>query len=87
MRSVGVRELKERTSEILRRVRDQGEEVEITHHGRPVARLVPVTRARPSNEDLEAVWSELDRLAEEISAKWPDGISAVDAVREERRDL
>jgi antitoxin (DNA-binding transcriptional repressor) of toxin-antitoxin stability system len=33
MRSVGVRELKQRTSQVLRDLRDRGEEIAVTHHG------------------------------------------------------
>jgi prevent-host-death family protein len=38
---IGVRELNQRTSQILDRVR-QGETVIVTDHGEPVARLVPI---------------------------------------------
>ena len=59
---------------------------EVTPHVRVVARLVPVAcprrRRRPS-----ATWSTLDRVAREISARWPKGWSAVRAVREGRREL
>ena len=48
MRSVGIRELRERTSEIIGWVRDEGLEVQVTHYGRPVARLVPCPRAQPT---------------------------------------
>ena len=41
MASVGVRELRQRASELLRRV-EGGESIEITDRGRPVAVLVPV---------------------------------------------
>ena len=41
MKSIGVRELRQRASEYLREV-EAGETVEITSRGRPVARLVPV---------------------------------------------
>lgn len=41
MASVGVRELRQRASELLRRVED-GESIEITDRGRSVAVLVPV---------------------------------------------
>jgi prevent-host-death family protein len=37
----GRRELKQRTSAVLRRVRERGEEVEVTLRGRVIARLVP----------------------------------------------
>jgi prevent-host-death family protein len=41
MASVGVRELRQRASELLRRV-EQGESIEITDRGRPVAVLAPL---------------------------------------------
>lgn len=50
MRSIGVRELRQQASRFLREV-EQGETIEVTDRGRPVALLVPVPRA-----------SELERL-------------------------
>lgn len=46
MRSVGVRELRQRASEYLRLV-EAGETFEVTDRGRPVARLTPVPDASP----------------------------------------
>jgi prevent-host-death family protein len=43
MTSVGVRELRQRASELLRLV-ERGETVEITDRGRPVALLGPIPR-------------------------------------------
>ena len=44
---VGVRELRDHFSEYVERAR-AGEEVVITEHGRPIARLVPLSgRSRP----------------------------------------
>ncbi len=43
MERIGVRELKEHASEIMRRVRDQRDMYEITYRGRAIARLVPIT--------------------------------------------
>jgi len=87
MPAIGVRELKAGASRVLRRVRERGEEIEITYHGRVVARLVPVPRERPRPRASAAVWSTLDRLARDIGARWPKGRSATEAVREGRRDL
>ena len=87
MRAIGVRELKERASQVLRRVRERGEEIEVTHHGRVVARLIPVPQERRRRRTSAAAWSTLDRVAREIGARWPKGRSAVNAVREGRRDL
>jgi len=87
MRSIGIRELKARTSQVIREVRLHGGEVDITHHGRVVARLVPVAAPRPASRRSAAVWSTIDRVAREIGRRWPKGVSAVQAVREGRRDL
>jgi prevent-host-death family protein len=44
MRSIGVRELRQQASKYLREV-EEGETIEVTDRGRPVALLVPVPRA------------------------------------------
>ena len=41
MASVGIRELRQRASELIRRV-EEGESIEITDRGRPVAVLAPL---------------------------------------------
>ena len=87
MRSVGIRELRERTSEIIRLVRDEGAEVLVTHYGRPVARLLPVVSECRQEDETGGVWADLDRLAAEIGARWPEGVSAAEAVAEGRREL
>jgi prevent-host-death family protein len=46
MASVGVRELRQRASELLRRVA-AGETIEVTDRGRPVALLTPLPEAGP----------------------------------------
>ncbi len=48
MASIGVRELRQRASEYLRRV-EAGETLEVTDRGRPVALLTPI----PSTSRLE----------------------------------
>ena len=87
MDSVGVRELKEHTSAILRRVRDRKESIDITHRGKVVARLVPAVGDELNDQRLAELFAELDELSARISASWPEGVSAVDAVREQRREL
>lgn len=84
MAEIGVRDLKEKTSEIIRRVRGGKESFDITYRGRVVAWLVPVEGPQ-GEEDWRKFWAEMDRAAEEIGKKWPKGLSAVDAVREQRR--
>lgn len=54
MREIGVRELKSRLSEILRAVED-GEEVRVTVHGRPVAEIRPTVESRAEKRMRELI--------------------------------
>jgi prevent-host-death family protein len=83
MLTVGIRQLKQQTSELIRLVRETGSEIQITYHGRVVALLVPVNRKETPN--AERAWAQLDSLAAEIGATWNMGVSAAQAVAEGRR--
>ncbi len=87
MITIGVRELKQQTSKTLRREREKGETIDITYRGETIARLVPVTPPKPAKEEVAAILAELEDLATEISAMWPDGVSALDAINDIRREL
>ncbi len=84
---VGVRELKQRASEIIRQVREERATYTITYRGRVVARLVPEEDEESRRKRALAALAEIDRVAAEISKHWPPGVSAVEAIREVRRDL
>jgi len=83
MVTVGIRELKQQTSELIRMVRETGNEIQVTYHGQVVALLVPVNKTKPKN--AERAWTQLNSLAAEISANWKKGLSAAKAVSEGRR--
>ena len=76
MITVGIRELKQKTSELVRMVRENGNEIQITYHGTVVALLVPVTPPAMTDKESEA-WIEIDHLAAEIGARWQPDVSAV----------
>ena len=66
MTRVGIRELRQRASELLRLV-ERGETVEITDRGRPVALLTPVPGGSPLEQlraagDLEPATAALTDL-------------------------
>ncbi len=69
MTSVGIRELRQRASELVRQV-EEGETIEITDRGRPVAMLAPLPdpgpteRLRASGDLLPA--DSLDDLPEPL---------------------
>ena len=85
MRSVGVRELKEHTSRLLREVGESGEEIQVTSRGKVVARLLPPVEPRELQDDFDVIWADMDCLAEEVGKRWPAGVSGVEALREDRR--
>lgn len=86
MKEVGVRELKTHASAILREVREQGEHFEVTYRGRAIARIVPVSRPQTELISLKDFRKEWDELIADISSKWPEGLSAVDAIRDQRHE-
>ena len=95
MARVGVRELKNQATEILREVRENRAEYVVTYRGRPVAVLLPldeewlaaeteraaVEAATPS-EDIRA---ELEQLRQEIDRNWQSDKTGVELVSEQRR--
>ena len=89
MRSVGVRELRQRASELLRLVAG-GETIEVTDRGRPVAVLAPVPGGSPldrlrASGEVTLAEGDLDDLPEPLAL--PAGTEPPSAVLERlRRD-
>jgi prevent-host-death family protein len=70
MTSVGIRELRQRASELLRRV-ERGETIEVTDRGRPVAILSPPPEGSPLDRlralgDLDPATGDLSDLPEPL---------------------
>ena len=88
-------DLKQRADEVLRRLRETGEPIEIVDEGRTIAKLVAaddasgVAAESSTAKDAEtaAIWDELERLSLEIGRRWPAGVSAAEAERDDRREL
>ncbi len=55
---------------------------------RELAGLMPGTGSSKSRKaEIKATMRELKKISRRISSVWPEGVSAVDAVREQRRDF
>jgi prevent-host-death family protein len=85
---IGIRELKNDTSRIVRTVREEMAEYVITVHGKPVAVLRPLA---DTDEDMlrqQAIEEELaewEALAKEIGEAWQSPQTGVELVEEQRR--
>lgn len=82
MTSVGVRELRQRASELLRLV-GEGETVQITDRGRPVALLTPMPSGTPLEQlraagDVESATGDLADLPDPVAV--PAGAESASAI-------
>ncbi len=90
MKKIGVRQLKNEATQIVREVREERAEYVITVNGEPVAVLKPYDSVETEDERLArvSVWlAEAAEIRKELTATWPAGLSAADAVAEQRREL
>lgn len=81
MATVGVRELRQRASELLRLVED-GETIEITDRGRPVALLSPLPGGSPlerlrASGDVQRAATDLNDLPAPLQSRASELPSAV----------
>ncbi len=88
MTSVGVRELRQRASELLRLV-EQGETIEITDRGRPVARLTPLPVGSPLEQmyatgEIEPASADLQDLPDPLEL--PDQVETPSAALQRLRE-
>lgn len=88
MPRIGLRELSHHTSRIVNRVR-QGEVIEVTDHGRPILRLVPISEGESLRDRLITEGrlkpARHHRLPDEISAL-PEDVSLTEALSAMRDD-
>jgi prevent-host-death family protein len=94
MPRVGIRELKNEASEIIRAVREDRVEYVVTYRGKPVAVILPVAedwqeaearRAAAAARENADFWNRLEALGAEIAARWQSDQTAVELIEEQRR--
>ena len=91
MASIGIRELRQRASEYLRRV-EAGETLEVTDRGRPIALLTPIPHVPPLEQlrasgGLEESDGDIDDLPEplELSGEHEPPSSVLMRLRSDER--
>jgi len=95
MATIGVRELKNQATEILREVRETRAEYIVTYRGSPVALLLPLDQATPTTEVASSITkatptaeilAELALLRQKIGKAWKTKRTAMEAVEEQRQE-
>jgi len=85
---IGVRELKNRASEIMHEVKERDAEYIVTLRGEPVAVLRPFPQESEGDlrqaQRAEAL-RKLDTLAEEIARSWRSPKTALELIEDQRR--
>jgi prevent-host-death family protein len=86
--TIGVRELKNHASRVLRAVREEMSEYVVTLRGEPVAVLRPLTEEeaqRLRQVEIDAALAEMKALAQEVASAWTSDKSGVELIAEQRR--
>jgi prevent-host-death family protein len=86
--TIGVRELKNQASKIVRTIREEMAEYIVTVQGKPVAVLRPYTdedEQQLRQAEVEDNLAEMKHLAQEVAAAWTSPKSGVELIDEQRR--
>ena len=88
-RKIGVRELKNELTDVIRRVGEERVEYTVTVHGRPVAVLRPLNVADAvvdADDDVQKELAEMAELAWRIGENWSSAKSAVQLLEDMREE-
>jgi prevent-host-death family protein len=83
MREVGTLEARNSLSALLELV-EKGEEITITRHGKPVARLVPPARSEEQKTKAREAVAAIRELRKSVKPD-PDGLTVLDYIAMGRR--
>jgi prevent-host-death family protein len=86
--TIGVRELKNQASRVIRAVREEMAEYVITVRDEPVAVLRPLTdedRQKLRQTEIDNALAEMKALAQQVAAAWESPKSGTELVGEQRR--
>ncbi len=84
MEDIGIRQLKARASEIVRKVKEGKARYTITQHGRPAALIIPIEETTSAEGDQHA-WEDLLQIGQEIGQAWQSDKSSTELLSDSRR--
>jgi prevent-host-death family protein len=85
---IGIRELKNQTSRVLRAVREEMAQYVVTLHGEPIAVLRPLTEEEIESlrqEETQETLTLMKSLAQKVGAAWQSPMSGIEIIAEQRR--
>ncbi len=85
---IGVRELKNQASRVVRSVREEMAEYIITVQGEPVAVLRPFTgedEQKLRQAEIDQTLAEMETLAQQVAQAWKSPKSGLELIEEQRR--
>lgn len=88
-RRIGIRELKNELTDVIRRIGEERVEYTVTVHGRPVAVLRPLSSADAvvdADNEVQKELAEMAELAHLIGENWSSPKSAVELLEEMREE-
>ncbi len=92
MTMIGVRELRQHTSDLLRKLREEKAEYIITYQGRPVALLLPLdqeaveeTLLQLGKRGARQGWEAYTQAAERVRAAWAADVDTQSLLDDLRR--
>ena len=86
--TIGVRELKNQATRIVRAIREEMAEYIITVQGKPVAVLRPYTEEderQLRQDEIKETLAEMEILAQQVAAAWSSPQSGPELIDEQRR--
>ena len=82
---ISISKLKTHRSEILRDVKEKRARYIVTHHGRPVAAIIPIDEVQPAAVAEESAWDERVSLGQQIGQNWQAQQTSTELLSEMRR--
>jgi prevent-host-death family protein len=89
---IGMRDLRQRAAEVLRRIREEKTKFIITYRGKPVALLSPLD-AKDADEEITEIdkpgtaegWETYTQAADAVRNRWPTSLKTETVLDEIRR--
>ena len=85
MTDISIRELKARTSAVMRAVQLNRSPFRVTCRGKAVGLIMPVEQALPAPDAQARAWAQFFTAAEEVSRRWESPLTATELLAEQRR--